>query len=571
MSAGPGARVVAGRGAAPALALGAALLAGLALLLPYRGYVTDETFLPLRFATHLAGGAGFSFNAGEPTYGVPSPLWVGLLALAGALHPSGLAVPGDAAATPWLLGASRALGAGFTLLAILLTARLARRLGWDSWTSTALAALLALNAWSARWALSGLESPLALAWTAAAWLLLARVLLEGRGAFAAGLCLGAGVLVRPEALLLAALAIAALARGAAGPSRARGALVAAAGWALVAVPWAVAAFAMFHRVLPNLVAGGPGAWRGPVPVFLALRTCLHTLLATDALPITLFVLVLAVGSPATALPPLSGRRAFWILVALWPAALVPGLIASGLPIGSGNLLLAAPSFLLLGVASLRWLMARNAPRLAGAALLAMVTLYAAQNLYVTLRVAAPSAARHAEGCRASLVAIGLWARATTPSDAVLASPEVGAIGYYSGRRILDLSGGVTPALAPLARKQGYDVLVRDLGFEEAGRADYLVDDAPEENRLARPGGEPGPYRFLFARAIPNLGITHPAGTVYSVYSIDWRAYDATRVRTALGPPDAVRVEPATPEDYNVATGRFPVGREGSNDQNPSRL
>ena len=363
-------------GAGPALALGAALLAGMALLLPYRGYVTDETFLGLGFASHLARGAGFCFNPGEPTYGVLSPLWAGLLALVGALHPAGLAVPADPAATPCLLGAARALGAALTLLAILLTARLARRVGWDDWTSTALAALLALNAWSSRWALSGLEIPLALAWTVGAWLLLARALLEGRGAFAAGLYLGAGVLVRPEAVLLAVLAVAALARGAAGPSRSRSALLAAAGWALVAVPWAVAAFAMFHRVLPNLLAVGPGAWRGPIPVLLALRTCLHTLLATDALPITLFVLVLAVGSPATALPPLSGRRAFWLLVALWPAALVPGLIATGLPIGSGTLLLAAPSFLLLGVASLRWLMARNAPRQAGAALLALVALYA---------------------------------------------------------------------------------------------------------------------------------------------------------------------------------------------------
>ena len=167
--------------------------------------------------------------------------------------------------------------------------------------------------------------------------------------------------------------------------------------------------------------------------------------------------------------------------------------------------------------------------------------------------------------------IGLWARGTTPRDALLASPEIGAIGYYSGRRVLDLSGNLTLSLAPLVRREGYDAIVRELGFEAAGRADYLVDDAPEENRLSRAGGEPGPYRFLFARAIPNLGITHPGGTVYSVYAIDWRAYDATRVRTAFAPPRAGHIEPAGRVEYNVGTLRYLVGREGSNHQSSSRL
>ncbi len=554
--------IATGLGTRHAFLLAGILLVALALLAPYRSYVTDDTFIQLQIAEHIVQGKGFTFNAGEPTYGVASPLWVGLLAAAGTVAPERVGAPHDPAAMPWLAGAAKLYGATFALLAILLLVRLSRRLGWDPGTSVAMGALLALHAWSARWAVSGLETPLGVAWVAGALLLLARALLEGRGAWVTGLLLGAGALVRPELWLFAAFAIGALAWGG-GAARGRAALAAGVGWALVAVPWGTVSETLFHRLLPNMVPAWSGACLKPLASLMALRTSVHTLLATDALPITLFVLVLAVGSPATALPPSRGRRAFWLFVALWPALLVLALVAAGAQIGSGNLLLATPCLLLLGVASLRWLVARNAPRHARAALIALVAVYAGQNLYLTLRVAAPSAAEHAAGLRGSMIAIGVWARERTPENAVFALPDVGAFGYYSGRRVLDLSGIVTPAMAPLIAREGYDAVVRDLGYEVVGRPGYLIDRAAEENRLSRPGGEPGPYRFLFARAISNLGITRPARYVYSVYEIDWRAHEAITKRSANGWLEG-RLEPARGLVYNDRHTRPGIERGGDN-------
>ena len=44
-------------------------------------FPVDDAYIHLCYARSLADGAGFSFNAGEPSFGTSSPLWVMLLAL----------------------------------------------------------------------------------------------------------------------------------------------------------------------------------------------------------------------------------------------------------------------------------------------------------------------------------------------------------------------------------------------------------------------------------------------------------------------------------------------------------
>src|SRR4030095_5326403 len=97
---------------APALVIGMILAA--ALMGPVRGYLTDDTFIHLQYAKHLAEGRGLVFNAGERVYGCTSPLWVALIADGIALGLDGLAV-------------ARALGFTATLISIALFLQLLRR------------------------------------------------------------------------------------------------------------------------------------------------------------------------------------------------------------------------------------------------------------------------------------------------------------------------------------------------------------------------------------------------------------------------------------------------------------
>jgi hypothetical protein len=515
-----------------AAALGLLVLTALALLAPFRDYLTDDTFIHLQFAKHLIRGEGFAFNAGQPTYGATSPLWVLLLAGAGSMLPGAGATPSSADLLPPLAIVAKVWGAVFTSASVLLMAALARALRWEPGWALAAAALVALDAWSVRWGISGMETPLALALALLVLLLLARALLEGRSPFGAGLAMGVGLLARPEFLLLFAIALGAILWASDPRARARrgGALLAGAliAWG----PWLAAAWSWFHQLLPNTGAAKAGAWLDPARALGAVRESIRAVLAADLVPVAIAVGALAWFRPWRAMGEDRGRRAFWTLLFLWPTLLVLAFAAEGVQVVSRYLVPAAPAIALIGLAALRDASRSWAPRRRAAALAAALLLFAAQNLYVTFAVSAPHARRHTAGLRDSLAALGLWARARTAPETLFAVADIGAFGYYSDRPVLDLYGLVTPGMARASVRDGYDAVVWNLLFEPVGRPAYLIDRSTTPGRLAPPDDPATPYRFLFARSIPDLGITRPTPYAYSVYTIDWTLYDRLHPRVA---------------------------------------
>lgn len=511
-----------------------ALILGFALghLLPFAGYLTDDSFIHFQFAKHLIRGEGFSFNAGEPTYGATSPLWVLLLAGAGVFVPGAGATPATAGPLPPLAAIAKIAGALSIAAAVLLMVAVGRALRWEPRWALAGALWIAAHAWSARWALSGMETPLALACGTLALLLLARALLEEKSPFPAGVALGLAFLVRPEFLLLGLLASGAVAWAAPPTGRARRVASLLAGGLLAAVPWLVYAATTFHRLLPNTSAAKAGAWLDPGLTLSALRESIRAILAADFVPVAIATAALAWLQPWHAMGGTRGRRAFWTLAFAWPVLLVVAFALGGVQVVSRYLVPAAPAIGLIGLAALRLASRGWAPRKRAAALILALVLFVGQNLGVTFVLSAPHAARHTEGLRDSLAALGLWARARTAPGTLFAVADIGAFGYYSDRPVLDLYGLVTPRMAPAAVREGYDAVVWNLLFEPVGRPAYLIDRHPRAGRLTPPDDPMSPYRFLFARTIPDLGITRPTTYAYSVYAIDWGLYDRLHPKVA---------------------------------------
>jgi hypothetical protein len=291
---------------------------------------------------------------------------------------------------------------------------------------------------------------------------------------------------------------------------------------------------MFHRLIPNTSGAKAGAWFDVERGIAAVRDSLRIVLAAEAVPIALAVVALAFGAWEVWRRRPAPARAFWLLVAIWPLALVAAFALTGVQVVSRYLLIATPAVLLLGVGAYRHLLSIAPPRIrgAGSALLIVVALHAAESLYVTFRVSAPSAREHAAGLRASLGSIAIWAREETTPSTRFAVADIGAFGYYSDRYVLDLYGLVTPSMGPVVVREGYDRVVFNLRFEEVGRPSYLIDRARTEARLTVAPEPDNPYRFLFARRIANLGITRPGEWFYSVYAIDWGTWDRVHPKLA---------------------------------------
>jgi hypothetical protein len=163
---------------------------------------------------------------------------------------------------------------------------------------------------------------------------------------------------------------------------------------------------------------------------------------------------------------------------------------------------------------------RRAPRLA-AALAALVLV---QNGIVLARVVRPHTHSFSRGVEGCLGELGRWCAAHTGAGSTVAIADIGAFGYYSGRRVLDLAGLISPELVPLVNEHPIDEIAGGLLFAGVARPDYLVDRHPEAERLA--GEMAGTFEPLRSCRIEGLGVG-PAPTL-PLYRLHWDRYDAWR-------------------------------------------
>lgn len=113
---------------------------------------------------------------------------------------------------------------------------------------------------------------------------------------------------------------------------------------------------------------------------------------------------------------------------------------------SRYLIPALPALAILGVSTLRWMMTSSVKPLRFAA-----PALAAAGLALQARGAYSSSDEYEGICLYHLARherAGRWLAAHTPPDAVVATHDIGAIGYYSHRRIVDIVGILDPEIVP---------------------------------------------------------------------------------------------------------------------------
>lgn len=482
------------------------------------GLPLDDSWIHMQFARNLATGGGFSFNAGEPVSGSTAPLWTLLLSLAHAL-------PGDAVLT--------AKGFGLVLLWLqgLLTISLARAVGLgprDAMLAGVVVVLTPRLVWGSLSAMEiGLYASLA---TAGVWAHVAR---RDGPSWASTALFGLATLARPECLLLFPLAVLDDLRQ--GIHRLR--------------PWTrhVLLFAalLAPAVLFNLIVDGrplPNTYYakvGDYSLFGALRDLdlsriVRALLLRpleQTVELARFAaenhVLLAALAPLGLLQIVGGRhdstrRSSWLIpMALIAFPIVRGILApyKGAVFQNGRYaahlvpLLTVSGF--VGLRAAGEMLARvEIGRWRQSAAIAVRVVIVA-SLFVQGTKAARSYAWDVDNIERMHVTMGRWLQDHTPADAVVATHDIGALGYFSGRHILDTAGLVTPeALGYTAPGETADAGV--LRYLQTARPDYVVMlpnwyPALSQNReVLQPIHE-----ITVARA------TVSAGARMVVYETDW--------------------------------------------------
>ncbi|HFQ93859.1 MAG TPA: hypothetical protein ENK32_07615 [Anaerolineae bacterium] len=422
-----------------AAALGYFLRVELAFTGGVLGSPLDDTWIHFQFARNLSQGNGFSFNPGDPQPGSTAPLWTLLLAGVGLFTQEFM--------VPALL-----LSAGFFLLTIGLTYGFTFRLAQNKFAAFLAGLGVALSG-RLLWAgLAGMETTAFAAFSlAAVWLYTKQGLRP-----VPALLFALASQIRPEGHLLFGLAaldvlVQWLMVNHQWSMVNFKRLIAQFGpplliYALVAAPYALFSLDVTGKPLPNTFYA-----KADTAQFFSWRTLRETMaLHWQDNPVSL-ILVLFGLLPAWR----KSRLAVLWLVGLW--LLTPVIVDQVWHHGRYTMPLIPFQMVVAGV-GLAWLLQRlgnsgwrqklpNYP-ITQLLILLIFTLAALWQLPKW----ADMLATNTKEVQDIDVALGLWLAENTPPDALIAVDDIGAIGFLSGRRIVDMNGLVSPEMWPAVRQ-----------------------------------------------------------------------------------------------------------------------
>jgi arabinofuranosyltransferase len=416
------------------------------------GFPLDDSWIHLTFARNLARGWGFAYNQGEPVAGSTAPLWTLILAFFHLLTRN---------ATVMVVTA-KLLGAALLFISAVFAFRIACLTTGEKWPGLA-AGLAVATLGPMGWAMmSGMEVTLSVALTLAGIYYYVRFR-SGWRSTPAWVLFGLAAWARPESLLLAAFAVLdSLLRRYALKQRLafwRG----FATWLAIVLAWLGFNYVLSRTLFPLTYAAKAGGASLFTAIAVGNLARLQELLTVSAPSYftgfcvhlwrtnPVLCLLVPVGLAGLVASALRRGNETGFLIPLVVLGYVPliGLVSpsfgaafqSGRYIGNVTALAAVVA--VIGVAYLwRWI---RQPRLrigVTATLLAAAVFNA-----VTVSVATVRNTTRAESSINRMeVTLGHWLANNAPAGATIACDDVGAIGYFSNRRIYDLHGLVTTEL-----------------------------------------------------------------------------------------------------------------------------
>jgi len=413
------------------------------------GFPLDDSWIHLTFARNVARGWGVAYNQGEPVAGSTAPLWTLILAFFHLLTRNAAV----------MVVTAKLLGAALLFVSAVFAFRIAGRMTGSGWLGLA-AGLAVATLGPMGWAMmSGMEVALSVALTLAGIYYYLKFRTGWRSTLA-WVLFGLAAWARPESLLLGAFAaLDSFLRRFALRQRLtfwRGFVI----WLALVLVWLGFNYSLSGALFPLTYVAKAGKTSlfaaiaaGSFPQLKALLTvgapsyfadfCVHLWQANPVL--CLLVPAGLVGLVASAFR--RGNDAGLLIPLVVPGyapsiGLVSPTFGAAFQSGRyiGNVTALAAVVAVIGVAYVRRWTRRPRTRLGvTVALSALAVFNAVTVTAATIR----NATRADSSINRMQVAMGRWLADNTSAGATIGCDDVGAIGYFSARRIFDLHGLVT--------------------------------------------------------------------------------------------------------------------------------
>jgi arabinofuranosyltransferase len=406
------------------------------------GYTADDALIIFRYAENLAAGHGFVYNLGERVLGTTTPLYTLLLATL-------LKIKLNCFVGGLILNNLADLATAWVLLQMFRSEE-----GALSWLP---AVLFLFSPESLQWSLSGMETELYIA-----FIFLTFYFASTESWAVAFLFAAITVLTRIDGIaVLGVLVVAYLLRYAKLPA------LPLVIFAVTVLPWILFAYFYFGSPIPNSAAA-KFALSGSniLSAFsnILFRGFLH--LHTFGIPV-LILAVLGTGFIWKERKPLL-PVALWT----WGYALSYTLAAGPMhpwyyaPFYAGYLVIAFYGVVLLLTRYRRFTFTPKLVAFCAICVILLLSYYRYGSIQIQqARLVATNRA------------VGQWVQLHTPENSVLAAKDIGYIGYYSRRKILDLAGLVSPECIPFRAKADFVGPIRKF------RPDYFAFSAGQFRTL----------------------------------------------------------------------------------------
>ena len=456
-------------------------------------YVPDDTYIYLQYAKNIAAGNGFSFNPGEESYGVTSPLWVLLLSL------------------PTMIGINAFWFSKFAdlfcaLCAIFIFYRLASLIFKDEILPVAAMTIFTLNAWFIRWSFTGMETSFAVL------IVVLIFYLYYRGNFSLMFfILGLFYLTRPEGFVLVLVLFTIIVINKLKQNELN--LLELGKYILLtAIPvvsFLVYAQISFDTFMPNTALGKSTLTLSPAIILTQIIEISKTLAGASMIEMLLATVTIFV---VFAKKKLLNLAPFII----WMFSLVFLYIITDADIISRYLLIISPFLILIGLTLVSLLRYRK-----NIVIVTVLVICVFYSQFIFYKFVKPSTDDFTYGMNECLIPEGKWLKENTPAGSRILVNDVGAIGYYSERYIIDAAALINRDLelnkkimsTPLEDRL---VTHRLLNFIQA---DYVIDRDSNDTFI--------PLDFdkfslqpEFMKKFPSLGISDTSPRYFKIYKVN---------------------------------------------------